>query len=76
MITDQKMSYFYLPSFPVTSQTLLAFIFPTEWIGNLSSDVPVVVMDLTRILCFGGGVSEFTLNHRDHLTWRFSQVFP
>ena len=33
-----------------------------EWIGILSSDVPVVVMDLTRILCFGGGVAEFTLN--------------
>ena len=28
MITDQKMSYFHLPSFAVTSQTLLAFIFP------------------------------------------------
>ena len=34
----------------------------TEWIGIHSSDVPVVVMDLTRIFCFGGGVSEFTLN--------------
>ena len=40
----------------------LGFTAFTEWIGILSSDVPVVVMDPTRILCFGGGVSEFTLN--------------
>ena len=40
----------------------LGFTAFTEWIGILSSDIPVVVMDLTRILCFGGGVSEFTLN--------------
>ena len=40
----------------------LGFTAFSEWIGILSSDVQVVVMDLARILCFGGGVSEFTLN--------------
>ena len=28
-VTDQKLSYFHLPSFAVTSQTLHAFIFPS-----------------------------------------------
>ena len=39
----------------------LGFMAFTEWIGILSSDEPVVVMDLTRILCFGGGVSELKM---------------
>ena len=48
---DMRTRHFFFSGHSVFSSAIiqLGFVAFTEWIGILSSDVPVTVMDLTRI---------------------------